>query len=130
MLVFTNGCFDILHRGHVEYLQASKALGTRLVVGLNSDESVRRLKGLTRPINTQEDRAAVVSAIRCVDEVIVFDEDTPLQLIQRIKPDIITKGSDYRAEDVVGYGLAKVVILPYRRGCSTTEVLDAVRRQG
>lgn len=125
MLVFTNGCFDILHRGHVEYLQASKALGARLVVGLNSDRSVRRLKGLSRPVNTQEDRAAVLLALKCVDEVIVFEEDTPLRLIQEIKPDIITKGGDYSAENVTGFGLAKVIVMPYLDGYSTTRVLNA-----
>jgi rfaE bifunctional protein nucleotidyltransferase chain/domain len=125
MLVFTNGCFDILHRGHVEYLQASKALGAKLVVGLNSDGSVRRLKGLSRPVNTQEDRAAVLLALKCVDEVIVFEEDTPLRLIQEIKPDIITKGGDYSAENVVGFGLAKVIVMPYLKGYSTTRVLNA-----
>jgi D-beta-D-heptose 7-phosphate kinase/D-beta-D-heptose 1-phosphate adenosyltransferase len=125
MLVFTNGCFDILHRGHVEYLQASKALGTKLVVGLNSDGSVRRLKGLSRPVNTQEDRAAVLLALKCVDEVMVFEEDTPLRLIQQLKPDIITKGGDYSAENVVGFGLAKVIVMPYLKGYSTTRVLNA-----
>jgi len=125
MLVFTNGCFDILHRGHVEYLQASKALGTKLVVGLNSDGSVRRLKGLSRPVNTQEDRAAVLLALKCVDEVMVFEEDTPLRLIQQLKPDIITKGGDYSAENVVGFGLAEVIVMPYLKGYSTTRVLNA-----
>ena len=130
MLVFTNGCFDILHVGHVAYLEQSRALGKYLVVGLNSDASVRRLKGGTRPINTQEDRKRMLLALRCVDAVYIFDEDTPLGLIKRVKPDIITKGGDYRAEDVVGHGLAKVVILPYVEGKSTTGVIDACRGQG
>jgi len=130
MLVFTNGCFDILHVGHVAYLEQSRALGKYLVVGLNSDASVRRLKGGTRPINTQEDRKRMLLALRCVDAVYIFDEDTPLGLIRRVKPDIITKGGDYRAEDVVGHGLAKVVILPYVEGKSTTGVIDACRGQG
>lgn len=130
MLVFTNGCFDILHVGHISYLEQSRALGKYLVVGLNSDASVRRLKGGTRPINTQEDRKRMLLALRCVDAVYIFDEDTPLGLIKRVKPDIITKGGDYRAEDVVGHGLAKVVILPYVEGKSTTGVIDACRGQG
>lgn len=130
MLVFTNGCFDILHVGHIAYLEQSRALGKYLVVGLNSDASVRRLKGGTRPINTQEDRKRMLLALRCVDAVYIFDEDTPLGLIKRVKPDIITKGGDYRAEDVVGHGLAKVVILPYVEGKSTTGVIDACRGQG
>jgi D-beta-D-heptose 7-phosphate kinase/D-beta-D-heptose 1-phosphate adenosyltransferase len=130
MLVFTNGCFDILHVGHLSYLEQSRALGKYLVVGLNSDASVRRLKGGTRPINGQEDRKRMLLALRCVDAVYIFDEDTPLGLIKRVKPDIITKGGDYRAEDVVGHGLAKVVILPYVEGKSTTGVIDACRGQG
>jgi len=130
MLVFTNGCFDILHVGHVAYLEQSRALGKYLIVGLNSDASVRRLKGDTRPINGQEDRKRMLLALRSVDAVYIFDEDTPLGLIKRVKPDIITKGGDYRAEDVVGHGLAKVVILPYTEGKSTTGVIDACSRQG
>jgi D-beta-D-heptose 7-phosphate kinase/D-beta-D-heptose 1-phosphate adenosyltransferase len=130
MLVFTNGCFDILHVGHVAYLEQSRALGKYLVVGLNSDASVRRLKGGTRPINAQEDRKRMLLALRCVDAVYIFEEDTPLGLIKRVRPDIITKGGDYRAEDVVGHGLAKVVILPYVEGKSTTGVIDACRGQG
>jgi D-beta-D-heptose 7-phosphate kinase/D-beta-D-heptose 1-phosphate adenosyltransferase len=130
MLVFTNGCFDILHVGHIAYLEQSRALGKYLVVGLNSDASVRRLKGGTRPINAQEDRKRMLLALRCVDAVYLFDEDTPLGLIKRVKPDIITKGGDYRAEDVVGHGLAKVVILPYIEGKSTTGVIDACSREG
>jgi D-beta-D-heptose 7-phosphate kinase/D-beta-D-heptose 1-phosphate adenosyltransferase len=124
-VVFTNGCFDILHRGHVECLRQSKDLGDKLIVGLNSDDSVRRLKGSKRPVNKQDDRLAVLQAIRWVDEVIVFDEDTPYRLIQEIKPDIITKGGDYKPENVVGNDLARVVILPYLIGRSTTGILDA-----
>ena len=92
MIVFTNGCFDLLHVGHVRYLQQSKSLGSRLVVGLNSDSSVRRLKGLCRPINLQDDRAEILRSLACVDEVIIFDEDTPYNLIRQVRPDIITKG--------------------------------------
>ena len=123
--VFTNGCFDILHRGHIEYLRQSKDLGDRLIVGLNSDASVRRLKGESRPINNQEDRAALLKALRFVDEVIVFNADTPIDLITMMRPDIITKGGDYKPEDVVGNALAKVVILPYLKNYSTTRMVNA-----
>lgn len=124
IVVFTNGCFDILHRGHVEYLNASRKLGDRLVVGVNSDESVRRLKGNSRPINCLEDRVTVLKALRCVNEVVVFDEDTPLNLIKRIRPTIITKGGDYKPSQVVGYGLAQVVIIPFVEGRSTTRIIE------
>lgn len=129
MLVFTNGCFDILHVGHIRYLQASKALGTRLIVGLNSDASVRRIKGPDRPVNCQEDRAEVLRALACVDEVVIFDEDTPYELIKRLRPDVITKGGDYEKEDVVGIDLAKVVIVPYVADKSTTRILDDACRK-
>lgn len=125
-VVFTNGCFDVLHRGHLEYLKRSKGLGDALIVGLNSDASVRRLKGSSRPVNCQEDRRALLKALRCVDDVVVFEEDTPYQLIARLRPDIITKGGDYRPADIVGSDLAKVVILPYLNGYSTTRILNAV----
>tara|TARA_B100001109_G_C18788887_1_gene439108 strand:- start:437 stop:832 length:396 start_codon:yes stop_codon:yes gene_type:complete len=126
MKIFTNGCFDILHRGHVEYLQASKALGDYLIVGLNSDDSVKRLKGSTRPINNQEDRKFVLLALTCVDEVIIFNEDTPYNLIKNIQPDILTKGGDYIKEDIVGYDIVdKTVVIPFTNGYSTT---DTVRK--
>ncbi len=128
-VVFTNGCFDILHKGHIEYLKKSKALGTYLIVAINSDRSVRRLKGESRPINKQEDRALVLESIRYVDKVIVFEEDTPYLLIKQIKPDIITKGGDYTKDKVVGNDIAKVIIIPYVDGYSTTGVIDAVKRQ-
>jgi len=121
--VFTNGCFDILHRGHIELLEISKNLGDYLIVGLNSDESVKRLKGENRPVNNQEDRKKALESLKFVDEVIIFDEDTPYELIQRIKPDIITKGGDYKAETVVGNDLAIVKIIPTIEGYSTTKIL-------
>lgn len=127
MLVFTNGCFDILHRGHIEYLKASRAMGDRLVVGLNSDASVARLKP-GRPINRQENRQAVLEALRWVDEVIVFDEDTPYELIKRIQPDLITKAADYAASQVVGSDLTPVAIIPYLEGYSTTNLVNALSR--
>ena len=128
-IVFTNGCFDVLHRGHIEYLKKSKALGTRLVVGLNSDASVRRLKGESRPINNQDDRKAMLLALRYVDQVEIFDEDTPLELIMRINPDIITKGGDYQPAQVVGHAVAKkTVIIPYLDGYSSTRIIHAIKR--
>ena len=126
-LVFTNGCFDILHRGHVEYLKQSRALGDKLVVGINSDESVRQLKP-GRPINKQEDRKAVLEALRCVDEVIVFNELRPLELIKKVKPDIITKGGDYTVDQVSGDGIAKVVIIPFLNGYSSTGIINEINR--
>lgn len=127
-IVFTNGCFDILHRGHVDYLQASRQLGNRLIVGVNSDASVKRLKGNSRPINAAEDRVAILKALRCVDEVVVFEEDTPIELIRQIAPDIITKGGDYRPEQVVGHDLARVIILPFTKGFSTTGIIENGKR--
>lgn len=123
-VVFTNGCFDILHRGHIEYLKASKDLGNVLIVGLNSDKSVQRLKGSGRPINNQDDRKYMLEQLPFVDQVIVFDEPTPRQLIETIRPDIITKGGDYKPEDVVGNDLANVVIVPYKGGYSTTSIVE------
>ena len=124
MVVFTNGCFDVLHRGHIDYLEKSKKLGTKLVIGLNSDASVRRLK-IGRPINTQEDRKSVLLSLRCVDEVIIFDDDTPLNLIQSLKPDILTKGGDYTVSEVVGSDIVpQTVIIPFLPGYSTTNILN------
>ena len=124
--VFTNGCFDILHRGHVEYLAQSRAMGNRLIVGLNSDESVRRLKGSTRPINSQEDRKAVLLALRSVSAVYIFDEDTPYELIKRLKIDLITKGGDYLPHQIVGNDIVEVVTIPYLEGRSTTRTIYAI----
>lgn len=127
MKIFTNGCFDILHRGHIEYLQASKALGNHLTVGLNSDESVRKLKGFSRPINNQEDRKYVLLALTCVDEVVIFNEDTPYNLIKDIQPDILTKGGDYIKEDIVGYNIVnKTVVIPFTNGYSTTKTVRKI----
>src|SRR5207249_6294748 len=101
-IVFTNGCFDVLHAGHVRYLNQARALGQRLVVGLNSDASVHRLKGPTRPLNDVQARAEVLAALGCIDYVVMFEEDTPLALIEAVRPHVLVKGADYRPEQVVG----------------------------
>lgn len=118
--IFTNGVFDIIHRGHIALLKAAKALGGFLIVGVNSDASVRRLKGLHRPVNDEASRVVVLRSIRYVDEVVLFDEDTPYELIKRLKPPIIVKGGDYSKEEVVGNDIAEVVLIPYVNGYSTT----------
>ena len=133
-IVFTNGVFDILHAGHVDYLTNAKALGDYLIVALNTDYSVSRLKGPTRPIHSLEDRIAVLSALRCVDCVVSFDEDTPERIIAEIRPDIHVKGGDYTVESlpeskiVHSYG-GKVVILPLLEGRSSTQVIDQLNRE-
>lgn len=128
-IVFTNGCFDILHRGHIELLEKSRALGDYLVVGLNSDASVRKLKGNTRPIINQWDRKKALESLRFVDEVVIFDEETPLELIKQYRPNIITKGGDYETSTVVGNELAQVVIIPTVDGYSTTGILNEIDRK-
>jgi len=124
--VFTNGCFDIVHRGHLELLEYCKTIGEKVIVGINSDQSVRSLKGSNRPINAQEDRKFLLESLVYVDEVIVFDEETPLELIKNIKPDIIVKGGDYSPEEVVGHKLAKVVIFETVDGYSTTKIVKSI----
>lgn len=126
-IVFTNGCFDILHRGHVEYLQKAKELGDLLVLGLNSDSSVKRLKGESRPINNEKDRAIILSALECVDYIIIFEEDTPLELIKNLKPDILVKGGDYKIENVIGREYAKeTMIIDFVDGYSTTKIIKNI----
>ncbi|HOO38871.1 MAG TPA: D-glycero-beta-D-manno-heptose 1-phosphate adenylyltransferase [Deltaproteobacteria bacterium] len=131
-LVFTNGCFDIIHEGHVSYLRQARALGDALVVGLNSDESVSRLKGHDRPINNVSARAAVLACLECVDHVCIFTQDTPYELIDRIRPDILVKGGDWKVEDIVGSDIVKacggeVYSLPFRPGHSTTGIINKIR---
>ena len=123
--VFTNGCFDVLHRGHVELLKFCKRIGDHVVVGLNSDDSIRRIKGEGRPINTLKDRKMMLEELRCVDKVIVFEEDTPYSLIQSLNPDIIVKGGDYTPEQVVGKDLAEVVIFGTIDGYSSTKTIKS-----
>ncbi len=128
VVVFTNGCFDILHAGHIEYLEKSKALGSKLIVGINSDNSVRKLKGSTRPINNQEDRKKMLEALRCVDEVIIFEEDTPYQLISRLRPNILTKGGDYSIDNIRSRSLVEeVIIIPFKEGYSTTNIVEKIK---
>ncbi len=130
-IVFTNGCFDLLHVGHMRYLQQARALGDRLVLGLNDDASVRRLKGDKRPLIPHEERASVLAALACVDYVTIFSEDTPLELIACVRPDVLVKGGDYTPETVVGrdeveaYG-GEVVLVPFVEGISTTNIIDSV----
>lgn len=132
-VVFTNGCFDVLHRGHVELLKAARGFGDQLVVGLNSDRSVTELKGPHRPIQTAEDRAVILEALRSVDLVIIFDEPTPLKLIQLLKPQILVKGGDYASENIVGarevqsWG-GRVEIIPLVPGQSTTALVKKISR--
>ena len=124
--IFTNGCFDILHRGHIELLRFCKSCGDRVIVGLNSDESVRRLKGNNRPINSQEDRKILLESLVFVDQVILFDEDTPYNLISDLMPDTIVKGGDYNVEDVVGRDLCEVKIFGLVNGHSTTRTIKDI----
>ena len=134
-VVFTNGCFDILHAGHVRYLNAAKALGDVLIVGLNSDESVRRLKGEGRPVNPAADRAEVLAALRAVDHVVVFGEATAEELVRQLKPDIYVKGGDYSLETlpeakIVGSYGGKTVLIPMVEGRSTTNVIRRLQNEG
>jgi D-beta-D-heptose 7-phosphate kinase / D-beta-D-heptose 1-phosphate adenosyltransferase len=124
-IVFTNGCFDILHTGHFELLAEAKSLGGKLIVGINSDESVRRFKGPKRPINNVNKRKKQLELLPWVDEVIVFDEDTPYRLIKEVVPHVIVKGGDYTVEQVVGHDLAEVHLVPTVEGYSTTEIIEA-----
>jgi rfaE bifunctional protein nucleotidyltransferase chain/domain len=131
-VAFTNGCFDILHRGHVEYLAFARSLADELIVAVNSDSSVRKLKGPGRPINSQEDRAYVLASLQSVDWVTTFDDDTPLRLITALRPDVLVKGADYAAEAVVGArevqaAGGRLVLAPLVPGRSTTGVLERVR---
>ena len=129
-IVFTNGCFDILHAGHVSSLEFAKSKGDILVLGLNSDASIKRLKGKNRPINKQADRALVVAALGAVDAVCLFSQDTPLELIKLVKPDILVKGADYKNKEVVGSQFAgKVVLFPLVKGRSTTNLINKISLQ-
>ena len=129
--VFTNGCFDLLHAGHIYSLEKARSMGDFLFLGLNSDASVRRLKGPSRPINKAGDRALVLAALQAVDAVVVFGEDTPLKLIKALKPDILVKGADYRNSTVVGAEFAgRVALIPLLKGRSTTALARKLGGRG
>lgn len=131
-IVFTNGCFDILHVGHIRYLQEARKLGDMLVVGLNSDASVRRLKGSTRPVNEEKDRAELLCALDCVDYVVMFEEDTPYDLISQLQPDILVKGGDYKPDEVVGKDIVEkrggcLKLISFVEGKSTTKIIEKMK---
>jgi D-beta-D-heptose 7-phosphate kinase/D-beta-D-heptose 1-phosphate adenosyltransferase len=130
-VVFTNGCFDVLHRGHITYLQEAKATGDKLIIGLNSDESVRRLKGQHRPIQCIEDRAVILEALGCVDVVVEFVEDTPAELIAELQPNVLVKGGDYQEDEIVGRDIVlsnggEVKIIPLVEGVSTSSIISRI----
>ena len=132
-VVFTNGVFDLLHPGHVRYLQDARATGSALIVGVNSDVSVRRNKGADRPINPEGERAEVVAALACVDAVVIFDEDTPHAIISHLLPDVLVKGADWPADQIVGRDIVearggRVVLMPVEEGFSTTALIERARR--
>jgi len=140
-VVFTNGVFDLLHPGHIRYLQAARALGDLLIVGINSDRSVRAIKGPStqlrpgpsRPITPEAERAEILSALRCVDAVAIFDEDTPAEIIRAIQPDVLVKGADWAADAIVGRDTVearggRVVRIPIEAGWSTTNIVDKIRK--
>jgi rfaE bifunctional protein nucleotidyltransferase chain/domain len=134
-IVFTNGCFDLLHPGHIDYLSRARDLGDLLVIGLNSDASVQRLKGPTRPILDEKSRSLILASLSFVDAIILFDEDTPLELLNKVQPDILVKGGDYIAAQVIGYDLVtakggEVIILPFLEGYSTTSIEKKILSNG
>lgn len=132
-IVFTNGCFDILHLGHVRYLQAARKCGDVLIVGLNTDVSVRRLKGNDRPLNQEKHRAEVLAALSCVDYVVLFNDDTPYELIRALQPDVLAKGSDYQHGEIVGEDIVRerggcVKRIRLEKGLSTTNVIKKIQK--
>jgi len=133
-IVFTNGCFDLLHRGHVRYLEKAKSLGDVLVVGVNSDSSVRKLKGRKRPILPEGERTEILSGLGCVDYVTIFDEADPLKLITSLKPNLLVKGGDWTREQIVGREVVErlggeLVIIPFVKGASTSNVIDTILKR-
>lgn len=130
-IVFTNGCFDVLHYGHIEYLAKAASIGSKLILGVNTDTSVKKLKGEKRPINSEKARALTLAALVFVDKVVFFEEDTPLELIRQVQPDVLVKGGDYRPEEIVGYEVVKdkggeILTLDFVKGYSTTEILEKI----
>lgn len=133
-IVFTNGCFDLIHLGHVELLARSSDLGDKLIVAINSDESIIKIKGINRPIIEEESRAKQIAALDFVDAVILFNQDNPIEIISLVIPDIITKGGDYKISNVVGHEIVRennssVVIIPLTQGYSTTSILDKIKNE-
>lgn len=131
-IVFSNGCFDIIHRGHIEYLAKASDLGDKFIIGLNTDASVKRLKGPSRPVNNQDARAIVLAALQFVDAVALFDEDTPYNLIKKVQPDVLVKGNDYKPEDIVGYDIVTakggvVTTIELVEGYSTTGTIAKMK---
>jgi D-glycero-beta-D-manno-heptose 1-phosphate adenylyltransferase len=134
-LVFTNGCFDILHRGHIEYLKQAKSLGDYLIIGLNSDSSVKRIKDASRPVNNENDRAYVLDSLKVIDAVVIFPEDTPYNLIKEIVPDFLVKGGDWQEDKIVGADIVKnaggkVMSLKFVDNYSTTSTINKLRKLG
>ena len=132
-IVFTNGCFDILHAGHIEYLMTARSLGTKLVIGVNDDASVQALKGLSRPFNKLEDRMVLLSALQCVDYVVPFSEETPARLIEKVRPHLLVKGGDYTLDQIVGADFVKsiggeVSVIAFKEGYSTTGLEERIRK--
>ncbi|MDL1955785.1 MAG: D-glycero-beta-D-manno-heptose 1-phosphate adenylyltransferase [Candidatus Desulfofervidus auxilii] len=133
-VVFTNGCFDLLHIGHIRYLQAAKNYGDKLIVAINSDRSVREIKGERRPIISENERAEIVAALACVDRVVIFDEPTPLSLINFLQPDVLVKGTDWPEEKIVGREVVldkggKIIRIPIVEGISTTEIIKKILKR-
>lgn len=131
-IVFTNGCFDLLHPGHIDYLDKAAGLGNKLIIGLNDDDSIRRLKGDTRPINPLQDRAIMLAALRAVALVVPFPEDTPLRLITALRPDVLVKGGDYRPDDIVGASVVRqnggeVIVMPFLEGYSSSKLIQRIQ---
>lgn len=131
-IVFSNGCFDIIHRGHIEYLAKASDLGDKFIIGLNTDASIKRLKGPSRPINNQDARTIVLAALQFVDAVVLFDEDTPYNLIKAVQPDVLVKGNDYKPEDIVGYDIVTakggvVTTVELVEGYSTTNTIAKMK---
>lgn len=131
-VVFTNGCFDIVHRGHIEYLAKASEMGEKMVLGLNTDNSVKRLKGENRPVNDEYSRALLLASFEFIDAVILFEEDTPYDLIKHVKPDYLVKGSDYNPEEIVGYDIVKakggeVKTLDFVEGFSSTSIIEKIK---
>jgi rfaE bifunctional protein nucleotidyltransferase chain/domain len=131
-IVFTNGCFDLIHKGHVDYLAKAADLGSRLIIGVNTDASVSRIKGDHRPIQDQDSRLMILASMQFVDAVILFDEETPYELIKKVQPDVLVKGSDYKPEDIVGYDIVtssggRVATIDYLPGYSTSLIEKKIR---